>query len=218
MRYIISMALTVLLLSCKKEELRGPQFPSELSLISIEKKQVVRLFTNKREITDPKTINDFVKGSTYFGIRDNLLTTDEKIIFKSIDSAFVGTIPNPYTIQNRGDTLQFFSTLEGSFSAEFARLFYPMSRYRGTLIYSPFFGYTAKNIMVGYGNYNRLNMSVYSFKLTRSSKILFNNEEHVNRSVYSGTTFNEFDPAYISRVPDTDTLAIEEYSFIFEKR
>ena len=218
MKYIISVVLTVFLLSCKKEDLREPQFPSELSLTSIKKKQGIRLFTNKREITDPKTINDFVKGSTYFGIRDSLVTTNEKITFKSIDSAFVGSIPNPYTIENRGDTLQFFSTLEGWFTEEVARLLYPMSRYRGTLVYSPFFGYMAKNIMVGYGNYNRLNLSVYSYKLTRASKIFFNDEEHVYRSRYSGNTFNEFDTSYINSVLDTDTLAIEEYSFIFEKR
>ena len=29
-------------------------------------------------------------------------------------------------------------------------------------------------IMVGYGNYNRLNLSVYGYKLTRASKIFFN--------------------------------------------
>jgi hypothetical protein len=218
MRYIISLVLTVFLLSCKKEDLREPQFPSELFLTSIKKKQGIRLFTNKREITDPKAINDFVKGSTYFGIRDSLVNTNEKITFKSIDSAFVGSNPNPYTIESRGDTLKFFSALGGSFTEEVARLLYPMSRYRGKLVYSPFSGYMAQNIMIGYGNYNRLNLSVYSYKLTRANKFVLNDEEHVFRSGYAGKTFNEFDTSYINRVLDTDTLAIEEYSFIFEKR
>lgn len=216
MRYIISLVLAVFLLSCKKEDIKEPQFPSELSLTSIKRKQGIRLFTNRREIVDPQTINNFVKGSVQFGVQDSVVTTNEKITFKSIDSVFVGSISSPYTIENHGDTLQFISTLEGWFSEEVARLLYPMSRYRGMLVYSPFFGYMAKNIIVGYGNYSHLKLSAYNYRLVRTGS--YSHMDGLRRSVYSGNTFNEFDTSYINSVQDTDTLAIEEYSCIFEKR
>lgn len=70
--------------------------------------------------------------------------------------------------------------------------------------------------MVAYGNYSHLKLSAYNYRLVRTGG--YSSTDVLRRSVYSGNTFNEFDTSYINTVLDTDTLAIEEYSYIFEKR
>lgn len=76
------------------------------------------------------------------------------------------------------------------------------------------------NMLVGYGNYSELNLSLFEY--SRVSWYIYNDPNYYldpqNRGSASGTWFNEFDESYVNSISKADTLAIREYFYSFKKR
>lgn len=204
--------------SCKKDKDKEviPQFPVELYMKQVKKKDGIRMFVGKTEITDPTVIRNFVRELPYFGVRDSTFVSDEKMVFYSADSASIEKIYPSLKVKRSGDTLFFEARWDMELPEDYAKWIYPMYKYRsplGNLWYDK--KYRLKAQLVGYGNYSQVVLPVFNFKRVRTQKYM----DQIYRSGNAAKVLlNEFDNAYINMIPETDTVAIEEYTYILEKR
>ncbi|MDR6805969.1 hypothetical protein J2Y45_003161 [Dyadobacter sp. BE34] len=182
----------------------------------VKKKDGIRLFAGKTEITDPAIIRGFVRELPYFGVKDSTLKSNEKMVFYSADSASIENIYPSLKIKRSGDTLFFAARWDMELPEDYAKWVYPMFKYRSPLGDLWYDGkYRVKARLVGYGNYSTVILPVFNFKRVRTQKYM----DQIYRSGNSAKILlNEFDKAYINMIPETDTVAIEEYSYILERR
>lgn len=204
--------------SCKRHKDKEvlPQFPVELYMKQVKKKDGIRLFAGKTEITDPAIIRDFVHELPYFGVKDSNVVSSEKIVFHSPDSASIKNIYPSLNVKRSGDTLFFEARWDMELPEDYAKWVYPMYKFRnplGNLWYDQ--KYRVKARLVGYGNYSKIILPGFNFKRVRTQKYM----DQVYRSGNSAKILlNEFDQTYINMIPETDTVAIEEYTYIMERR
>lgn len=87
--------------------------------------------------------------------------------------------------------------------------------------------YRIYNMLIGYGDYSDLKLSVFNYSLlTRwhnfsNDYFGFNDTistDYTYRSKTSGKVFNEFNESYVSSVGKSDTLAVQEYFYEFKKK
>ncbi|WP_221389578.1 hypothetical protein [Dyadobacter sp. NIV53] len=210
------------LAACKNQgEDKKPRFPLDLYITRINKTSGVRMYVNKIEIKDQVIINKFVEGDAIFGVNAGGVVSDEKISFLNTDTASVETLYNKKVVTHSDKQFIFRSIEQGRISSEHARLIYNMNKYRSELGPPWYDGlFRVDNLMVGYGDYSEIELSVYNYKIVKAH--MFENYygmgPYLYRSVASGKVFNEFDELYINSLTLTDTLAIEEYTYTFRSR
>jgi hypothetical protein len=223
MTYLPTLLLLLVVIGCKKTEIeQPPEFPSTLYLNRISIKSKIRLYSDKKEITDKAVIDRFLKNNGGFTLRDSSFVSDEHIKFFSPDSAEIPNSFNSLLITKNGKQFIFRSTNKLIVTKEAIQSSYNMSKYRSEfepVWDSKFSGY---NMLVGYGNYSELNLS--SFEYRRVSWNTFSDPDNyylypqLYRGSASGTRFNEFDESYVNSIRKADTLAIREYFYSFKKR
>lgn len=223
MKYLSALILFLVIISCKKTEIVQPaEFPATLYLNRISIKSKIRLYTNKKEITDKVVIDKFLKSNGGFRLKDSSFVSDEQMKFFSPDSAEMPNSFNSLLITKNDNQLIFTSTNRLIVTKEAIQYGYNMSKYRSKfepVWDSKFSGY---NMLVGYGNYSDLNLSVFEYM--RVSWNTFYDPDYyylypqIYRGSASGTMFNEFDESYVNSISKADTLAIREYFYSFKKR
>ncbi len=142
-----------------------------------------------------------------------------KQVKKGRNSPVCGSIKNIYpslNVKRSGDTLFFEARWDMELPEDYAKWVYPMYKFRnplGNLWYDQ--KYRVKARLVGYGNYSKIILPGFNFKRVRTQKYM----DQVYRSGNSAKILlNEFDQTYINMIPETDTVAIEEYTYIMERR
>jgi len=212
MKNIAFFLLFAAFFSCKKEEDKKPQFPADLYMTHVNKKAGIRLFVNKTEIKDKAIIDKFVKGESNFHVNDSSVVSDEKITFLSKDSVYVGgrSIKDIRSVERNGNRFLFKTVTYNMISKSRAELIFDMNKHRSALTPAYDGNYHVDIIMVGYGDYSKVELSLFSYKVVKRSGQSW--------SLNTGKTFNEFDESYISTVGPNDTLAIEEYSYTLKVR
>jgi len=228
MKYLYVFLLATIILACKKADIEqeSNQLPSTLYLFSISQKSKIRLFSNKKEITDQKVIDHFLKDFKDFEIRDTSFVSDENLVFLTADSA---SIPNQFEslkFIKTGDQILFKSNNIHIITAD-QLTNYKMAKYQSEI--EPVWDskYRVYNMLVGYGNYSELKLSVFNYSVTMWHKNFSNDyfgfndttsNDYTYKSKASGKVFNEFNESYINSVAESDTLAIQEYFYSFKKR
>ncbi len=223
MKYLYIFLLAIIILACKKTKIDpAPQFPSTLYLNGITKKSTIRLFTNKGEITDQSVIDKFIKGTKGFTRKDTSFISDETLIFFSADSAGIPNLFNSLTVVKKENQLIFKSTNRNIISDAQLSSSYKMTKYQSEI--KPVWDgkFSVYNMLVGYGNYSALNLSVFEYNRI-GWYIQWNWSDDSSPDIWdksssSGTIFNEFNESYINSVGKYDTLAIQEYFYSFRKR
>ena len=223
MKYFIVSILFLLVFSCKtKEPEPSEHFPVDLYFIEIMQKNGIRLYVNGIEIHDQAIIQKFVKDSKYptFGAGNMEISKDEKITFLSEDTVQIGE--NRKMIVENSDKGLFFRGLEKiRISEQNVRLIYNMNKYRSDW-QGPGYGNEGwvDYIMVGQGNRATLRISCFNYKLVKAHQYddYFGMGPYLFRSVYTGNVFNEFNEEYLNTLTKSDTLAIEEYSFVLKSK
>jgi hypothetical protein len=221
MKYLSVLIFLLVIISCKKTEIEQlPEFPSTLYLHRISIKSKIRLYSDKKEITDKAVIDRFLKRNGGFRLKDSSFVSDEHIKFFSPDSAEMPTSFNSLLITKNGKQLIFKSTNKQIVTKEAIQYSYNMAKYRSEFepVWDSKFG--IYNMLVGYGNYSELNLSLFEYR--RVSWYIYNDPNYyldpLNRGSASGTWFNEFDESYVNSISKADTLAIREYFYSFKKR
>jgi len=80
--------------NCKKTDIeQPPEFPSTRYVNGITIKLKIRLYSDRKEITDNAVITRFLKSSGGFILKDTSFVSDEHIKFISADPA---KIPNSF--------------------------------------------------------------------------------------------------------------------------
>lgn len=216
--------LAVLLFACKKTKVDpAPQLPSTLFLNGITKKSTIRLFTNKGEITDRSVIDKFIKGTKGFTRKDTSFTSNETLTFFSADSAGLSNSFNSLTVKKNENQFLFKSTNKNILSAAELASSYKMQKYQSAI--EPVWDsqFSAYYMLVGYGDYAALNLSVFEYSRISWFMLQLNwgdsqSPDTWYKSSASGTIFNEFNETYISAVGINDTLAIQEYAYSFRRK
>jgi len=221
MKYLSVLLLLLTTISCKKSEIKQlPEFPATLYLNRISVKSKIRLYTDKREITDKTVIDRFVKSYGGFTLKDSSFVSDLYIRFFSPDSAEFSDTFNSLLVTKNDKQLVFKSTRKLIVSEEDIQNFYNMAKYRSEFERMWGSQFSHYNMFVGYGNYSELNLSLFEY-----NRVWWNTHGDPNyyldphrRGRASGTWFNEFDESYVNSLSKADTLAFREYFYSFKKR
>lgn len=222
MKYTSALLLLLAIISCKKTEIELPtEFPSTLYLNRISIKSKIRLYSDKKEITDKIVIDRFLKNNGGFRLKDSSFVSDEHIKFFSPDSAEMPSSFNSLLITKNDKQLIFKSTNKLIVTKEAIQYSYNMSKYRSE--FKPVWDskFSTYNMLVGYGNYSELNLSVFEYRRV-SWNTYYDPDYILHPEIYrgssSGTRFNEFDESFVNSISKADTLAIREYFYSFKKR
>lgn len=164
----------------------------------------------------------FVDGLEIFRISDSVISSDEKILFFSPDSAFFRRwSPWGLDVRKSGDTLRFKSDRVIEVPNDAILSINPLFKHKMNIVdigvNLPWSETSwASPILTAYGNYSKLELPGLSYKVVKTDRI--SSEDRIYQRGFSGKAFNEFDQSYIQTIRSTDTLAIEEYFYIFEKK
>lgn len=223
MKYLSVLILLLMINSCKKTEIeQAVEFPSTLYLNRVSIKSKVRLYTHKKEIIDQVVIDRFLKSNKDFRLKDSSFVSDEYIKFFSPDSAEMSSSYNSLLVTKNDNQLIFRSTKKVIITNESIQYNHNMSKYRSEVEPVWDYKFIAYNMLVGYGNYSELNLSVFEY--SRVSWNTFHNPDYyylypeIYKGSASGTIFNEFDESYVNSISKADTLAVREYFYSFTKR
>lgn len=223
MKYLPALILLLVIIGCKKTEIeQPPEFPSTLYLNRISIKSKIRLYSDKKEITDKAVIERFLKSNGGFRLKDSSFVSDEHIKFFSPDSAEIPNSFNSLLITKNGKQLIFKSTNKLIVTKEAIQSSYNMSKYRSE--FEPVWDnkFSGYNMLVGYGNYSELNLSVFEYRRVSWNTFSDPDNYYLHPQLYrgsaSGTRFNEFDESYVNSIRKADTLAIREFFYSFKKR
>jgi hypothetical protein len=208
---IISVAFTILLLNaCKKEPEQVITFPHKMYLVGVTQKSEPRMFTHGIEITDSTTIANFIGDCYFFKIQPGPIPKTDTICFA--DDSHVLFYSNGQTFyMNKTDDLFVFyseSDIVCSYLDQFVRLIDTCLKYKypkiPTTQGTSLSYYATKEVRVGHGDFNSLDISGISYLLKLGSW-----------QTGSGNLLNEFYEGGISQVRENDTLAILEYAYNF---
>lgn len=187
------------LFSCKKSD--DDAFPVDMRMISIKQKVAVRVFTNKVEIKDAKIIAHYASAAVFNEHLNQPVDSEAKFSFLSRDSILMGS--SKFTVV-QNDKLFLFSSVR-SFAVQDAGSgveVIDILKYNSPKV-TLLGGYTRKEVRVGHGNYNEMQLSVLTYMLNKGDRI-------TQWSGESGTLFNEFNEDIVSSLGFQDTLAVQE--------
>jgi hypothetical protein len=203
MKYLYVFILLVVIISCKKTEIEQlPEFPSTLYLHRVSIKSKIRLYSDKKEIMDKVVIDRFLKRNGGFRLKDSSFVSDEHIKFFSPDFAEMPNSFNSLLITKNDKQLIFKSTNRLIVTKEAIQSSYNMSKYRSEV--EPVWDskFSTYNMLVGYGNYSELNLSVFEYRRVSWNTFYDPDNYYLYPQLYrgssSGTRFNEFDESYAS--------------------
>ncbi|MEO6286679.1 MAG: hypothetical protein ABIN80_25045 [Dyadobacter sp.] len=221
MKLYLIFFLSVLLAACKnKDIISASKFPAELNIVKVNKISI-RLFINKMEVKDKDVIDSFIAGDKEFGVSPHAVSGSDKLRFFSADTASINDGNEKVAVTRTQHQFLFTSVKPSYQSLEYFRLIGNMNKYRSELGGPRYDGkYAVQNMMVGYGNYSEIEIRVFNYKLVKAHKGFdyYFGIERLYRSVNAGKVFNEFDEKYVNSLTQTDTLAIEEYSYTFRAK
>ncbi len=223
MKYVCVLLLLLVINSCKKTDIeQPPEFPSTLNLNRISIKSKIRLYTDRKEITDKALIDRFLKINGGFELKDSSFVSDECIKFFSPDSAEIPDSFNSLLVTKNDNQLVFKSTNRLIVTREAIQYSYNMSKYRSEFVPVWDSKFSTYNMLVGYGNYSELNLSVFEYRRVSWNTFTDPDNYYLHPQLYrgssSGRRFNEFDESYVNSISRADTLAIREYFYSFKKR
>lgn len=204
LQFITLISIVFFLFSCKKDKHDEILFPRDLSIISIQKKTEVRVFSNKQEVTN-EVIKTRFAADEVFSYGSQTITVESKLSFSSKDSVSFGN--QQFSVVQNGD-LFLFHAVDGYIEVNLNNPYYKMIKYKNPLLpvaSGPnFMTYFTNEVKVAHGNFNKMELSVlcYVFKQGNPSS---------SWSKSTGTLFNEFDQESISSLGVNDTLAVQEF-------
>jgi hypothetical protein len=204
MKQLFPFIILAFFSSCKKEDIN---FPQTLYLKKVTASTNVRLFINKIEIFDKSVIDNFTNRTSIFNLQNQAINPALYIKFFSKDSASFNSPTFRYSVTVNGNQFLFKSPPYLT-----SLIFLP----DGITIYPPEItpwgtnAYIVKETTVGFGNFMKLDISLFAYSLVRSNS----NSGYYQRS--NATIFNQFNPNFINTLGQTDTLAIQEFTETFE--
>lgn len=220
LKYLLACVLLLFIISCEKTEIDPPEFPATLYLNRISIREKIRLYTDKREITDQNVIESFLKSNGGLRLKDSTFESKEYIQFFSPDSAAMLNAFSSLLVTKKDNQFIFKSTNKQIVSKEAIQSSLNMSKYRSD--FEPVWDgkFSTYQMLVGYGNYEAIDLSVFEY--TRVSWNTFLDPDyHLHPEIYkgvaSGIRFNEFDEAYVNSLSKADTLAVREYFYSFKR-
>ena len=208
--FLITIGL-VMNTSCKKEDEKEVEivYPITLTITGIVQKSGARMFTNNTEITDSAAIKRFIGNSSYFKLHTGIFEEYNYMNFESADTAlFTGTSVKFY-YSGQNDLFLFYSKTTNVEIDPFNRVSvlidtlmkykYPKMRIpAGTNLWK----YITKEVRVGHGNYQELELSILSYMVSTSAG-----------SLASGRLFNEFYEGAVSAFGSGDTVAVQSFAY-----
>lgn len=202
------LILTVMVVfSCKKEDKEpNPAFPQDLFIADVLKKSEVRVFSNQTEITDSATKARFISNVTNFNVQDQQRDRNERVRFLSADTAVFTGSDEKFFIARSNDKLLFYSKFP--FEDRAPVLLSEIVKYPAPKTGGPD-GNIRREIRVGQGDYDSLNISAMSYKFTSGDGKKLVSGQY-------GTFFNEFNEGVIRKLGVNDTLAIQEFKIILK--
>ncbi|MDB5158899.1 MAG: hypothetical protein JWR50_3606 [Mucilaginibacter sp.] len=234
--FSIFLSLLFGIFSCKKDNgaKTNITFPRELYPTQITQKGEVKVYTAGGEMTDASQKEKFLgaqKTSFNLTFQPNVTTSqvlNSSITFVNRDTMMFSLSPEKYVAANKNGQFTFTGT-KYQLPVDTADILYKSLKYDYLLIKAPFLPsgqpysgpgvyfsnnltyntnmpFLGKPVSVGYGDYNTLRLSLFSFKFSR--KLI----SGLNISYYSesGFLYNEFNSTVISKLKSNDTLAIQE--------
>ncbi len=200
------LILLVFFSSCKKKD--SVTFPQTLYLTGISKTSEVRMFNNHAEIKDTSVINPFMAGCKYFNMEGNTANFFDYVTFESSDTAVFSNSNVKYSVVKTGDLFMFYSKdydlyFDPSKRVDF--LLDTMDLYKSNKIMVPngtnMATYRRKDVRVLQGNYQKLDLSFYTYKIEFSG-------------VWSsGIITNEYFEGAKSAFTLYDTVAVQSYVY-----
>jgi hypothetical protein len=202
---LLCLVCALALSSCKKNNVELPEVPFPITVYptSSTTKFNMKMFVGGVEITDPGKITKFVANMPANYSTTDLIskfpasytfTNKDSLKFSANNNFFVAKTNDRYvitTISNSAvNPLTFTNDFEQFFSFK-------------TKVVPAVSGYTITRQFAAYGDYSSFKISVLNFKYHRFSP---------NSNSFSyGLVTNEFDPATVSKLGPTDTLAVQEF-------
>lgn len=203
--FFIFLTLTICI-SCKKERVN---FPTSLYHTKTTASTNVRLFINKLEIFDKPTIDNFIKDINIFNRQNQTVGPAEKLTFISKDTVVFGTSIQKYNVSLNGNQFLFTSppySVSLPFTVPSGMDLYPD---KITQLSSGNPSYQVNKIVVATGNYMSLEISFFSYLLSRKD-ISSGSSQY-----FYSTAGNVFNQNFINTLGQTDTLAIQEFKGAF---
>ncbi|MFT2007693.1 hypothetical protein ACMA1I_03390 [Pontibacter sp. 13R65] len=222
------LLLACLFTSCKKEE--GLSFPTTYFETQYRSSTTVRMYTNQGEVKNEALIKTFIKTFDRYGqyqpkgVSENRSTGDEVVLEKEQEAHFVwGGSPSYYDLLISGNELLFTAKEETTATygqndeyainmMEYISKHKPLIFDKQTLASSSGFNYSykTKDRLHAY-----LNGSLLEFpKLLYTIKSGDKRDFRVNSRLLN----NEFDPTVLDKLKNEDTLVVQEFVQVFQKK
>lgn len=205
MKYI-AFVVVILSISCSKS--KEVKYPKRLYLRELSGKQNVRLFTNNAEIKSLPVINDFIGGSQNFEAIEPIRidANSHYIEFSSADTAaFSYANAFKYQVVKSGNQ---FILKSQPVRPHLDDIIGSIKKYPDEVLGSSIF-YTISETVIGYGDYSRFELCLLAYKIAKHS-------QQNGNYIALGVLKNEFNQNYISTLGPNDTIAIQEYRYLFK--
>ena len=222
---LILLACICLFFSCKKDNsANNIQYvsPTKLYATKINKITDIQLFTNKHEVFSADSIQNFLNiynTSGFFNINQTVDTSESNnntISFIAKDTAILQPGNVKFYIIRHNDQFLFYSVIQTETIQAFVGLFkysYPNTLEGATYDGEP--TYATKEVRVGYGNYNEINMSYLRYEISR---VTFNSGGIPGSYSYSNSLYNEFNLDLVPTLTVNDNVAVQQYSITYKIR
>ncbi|WP_028297681.1 hypothetical protein [Olivibacter sitiensis] len=216
------------LLACSKKEVPVNEvisYPLVVRLTGVEDQKSTRLFTKNGEVLDQTALLRFIGN---FPLSDpegmNAEQEDEDIItFTNDSTAFFGSSDIPYRVKKNSELefgflserLMFFPPANGLHSQLDA---YYIGKYNAPInaVPSPTgISYTGTELRLAFGDYQHFKLPILIYHLKRLSVDLEGHSQSIDASI--NKLFNEFNPNFIQRLGNNDTIAIQQSYVRFQK-
>lgn len=194
-------------LSCKKKVVeQAVRFPHMMVLKEVKTIGSAQLYTNKSALNNAAVLKSFIANEEDYFFNTQRATSEETIRFLSKDTIQFGSNQlYTYEQQDNQFILHSVMNLVAVNPQEFT---YSLLKHH----YQDPTTYLYKEIRIGKGDFNEFRLSAIGYKLRRW--VTYNNEVSFH-SENKARIFNEFNPAIISKLSATDTLAVQAYEYVF---
>jgi len=219
--FSLLLSLYFSIFSCKKDSSNANsnnKFPRKLYLTQITQKDIVRVYTANGEITDASQKDKFLgPAKEYFNLVYQQGDTSA-MTFINRDTALLISPTEKFVVTNNNGQF-IFTDAEYRVPVDKTDILYEFLKYDYPLIAVPVAAnigapYLGKEVIVGYGDYNTLKLSRFSYKLTSRTS----NTSTYIYNINFGFIYNEFNSAVISQLKANDTLAVQESFLTLKSR
>lgn len=212
MKQLFAISILLFAISCNKSSIEpNVSFPISLYYENVTEKTKIRLFVNKKEVTDATQISNYVKRNTFTSVNDYNFK-NLKITFVKKDSLLFLSDPTKYYYKNDGGIFTITTPYNVKVKESDFKNAVMLFPYQKTpIIGSSNFDFSANEFLIGRGNYDLFSLSIVAFKL--KSRISQN-------SIFEqfGGLYNEFNENAISKLTSTDTLLVQEFKMNFKSK